>query len=73
MTVKLREYTTELCPVCPWNETVGPLAVGKNYTVLSVLNLEQDGVVYPVYSLSRINAADPGPGLYWPAAYATVV
>lgn len=73
MNVKLKAYTTDQCPVCPWNETVGPLAVGKWYKIEGVYNWEYDGTVYPVYALSRINASDPGPGLYWPASASSLV
>lgn len=73
MTVKLKAYTTEQCPVCPWDEIIGPEAVGKNYIVQGINQIPYDGVVYNIYVLSRINGSDPGPGLYWPTFAATTV
>jgi hypothetical protein len=71
MQVRLKAYTTDQCPVCPWDEINGPLAVNKIYTVLGINNIAYEGVNYPVYSLERTNAADPGPGMYWPT-FATI-
>lgn len=73
MLVKLRVYTTEKCPVYPWDEIIGPEAVGKNYTVLGINSIPYEGIVYNLYVLERINESDPGPGLYWPTFAAIVV
>lgn len=73
MNVKLKAYTTEQCPVSPWDDTIGPLAVGKTYHVEGINSIPYEGVVYNLYVLSRINAGDPGPGLYWPTFATTTV
>jgi hypothetical protein len=72
MQVKLKTYTTEQCPICPWDEINGPLAVNKIYTVLGLNPIEYEGTTYQVYSLERTNPADPGPGMYWPK-FATII
>lgn len=73
MIVKLRAYTTDQCPICPWDEIIGPEAVGKNYIVQGINQISYEGIVYNIYVLERINSFDPGPGLYWPTFAATAV
>jgi hypothetical protein len=64
--VNLIPYTTEQCPVCPWNPAIGPIAVGEKYTVLGTTVIPYDGKNYSVLQLERTVATDPGPGLSWP-------
>jgi hypothetical protein len=71
--VNLFAYSTDDSPVCPWNPTVSPLAVGKKYTVLGTSVIPYGGVNYTVLQLERTVATDPGPGLSWPEFATTLV
>lgn len=67
--VILKVYMTEECPVCPWDEVNGPLAVGERYKVLGTNIIAYEGVNYSILSLERTVSTDPGPGLNWPELY----
>lgn len=71
--VNLKVYTTEQCPVCPFDPINGPLAVGKKYTVLGTSVIPYEGVNYSILQLERTVSTDPGPGLSWPEAFTSLV
>lgn len=66
--VVLKAYTTAQCPPCPFDSTK-TAAVDKHYTVIGNSLITDNGVTYSILSVERINANDPGPGLYWPELY----
>lgn len=64
--VNLKAYTTEQCPVCPWDEFISPLAVGHKYSVLGTNVIAYEGVNYSVLQLEKTDPIAPGPFLAWP-------